>query len=281
MPPPYNTTAYRYPNEILILSGTILLVVLVIALTATATFCASILFVLLAVGLAYYSSRSHHQALMRGAVRVSSQQTPELVGLARECIQRLQARHVEIYLANSQALNAYTFGLSDPKVVVLYSALLRVMDEDELRFILGHELGHVRLGHTRLNSLVGGLAGIPSSSAASAILIMAFLGWNRACEFSADRAGLLACGKPEKAVTALIKLVAGPKALTREGLALAYRQIDAEDDTFLGNLGEAMRTHPLLIRRITRLREYAASSEYRRLQQLVNQNVSSPDPGRA
>ena len=46
-----------------------------------------------------------------------------------------------------------------------------------------------------LNWLVGGMAGIPSPFMASALLAMAFLWWNRACEFSADRAGLLACGK--------------------------------------------------------------------------------------
>jgi len=32
---------------------------------------------------------------------------------------------------------AYTFGLSTPKVVVLYSALFDVMDADELKFIVG------------------------------------------------------------------------------------------------------------------------------------------------
>ena len=85
------------------------------------------------------------------------------------------------------------------------------MDADELRFIIGHEMGHVALGHTWLNSLVGGMAGIPSSSTSSAILTLAFLSWNRTCELSADRAGLLACGSLDKAVSSLIKLVAGPE----------------------------------------------------------------------
>ena len=152
-----------------------------------------------------------------------------------------------------------------PKVVVLYEPLFKIMDEDELTFIIGHELGHVALGHTWLNSLIGGIAGIPSSMGAAAILSMAFLSWNRACEFSADRAGLLACAKPEKAISALIKLVAGPKALSPEGMAAAYQQIDAEDDTWLGSLNEAFGTHPMLIRRIQELRKYASSSQYRLL----------------
>jgi Zn-dependent protease with chaperone function len=169
-----------------------------------------------------------------------------------------------MYLSSaSPILNAYTFGLSDPKVVVLYSGLLQVMDEDELRFIIGHEMGHVALGHTWLNSLVGGMAGIPSSSIASVILRMAFLWWNRACELSADRAGLLACGRIDKATSALIKLVAGPTGLTPAGLEAAYRQIDAEDDTPWGAVGETFQSHPMLIRRIQELRQYAAWVERR------------------
>lgn len=269
----YRTSAYRYPNETLILTITFILVALVIVFTATATLCTSALFVGLIVTLAYTSSRSRHQALMRRAAQVTSQSTPNLAQLVAECVARLQPGEVQIFLVPSKTLNAYTFGLDDPKVVVLYATLLKVMDEDELRFIIGHELGHVRLGHTRLNSLVGGMAGIPSASAASAVLTLAFLSWNRACEYSADRAGLLACGKPEKAITALIKLVAGPQALTSQGLQLAYRQIDAEDDTFLGNLSEAFGTHPMVIRRIQELRRYAASPEYRRLQERLDQNL--------
>lgn len=264
-----NTTvtpeSYRFPNETLILTVTLVLVFLVIALTATATLCTSVVFLALFVGLAYFSTRSQHQALLERGRRVSDLGTPNLAILARHCLRRLQPGNVEIYVVRSRQINAYTFGISDPKVVVLYSPLFQIMDEDELCFVLGHELGHVALGHTRINSLLGGLAGIPSPFTASALLNLAFLAWNRACEHSADRAGLLACGKPNKAISALIKLSAGPHALKPGGMEQAYRQIDAEDDTLLGNLSEALGTHPMLIRRINEIRKYARSAAYKRL----------------
>jgi Zn-dependent protease with chaperone function len=260
-----NPSAYRYPHEHLILTLTVALVLTVIAVTAAATLCTSVLVISLVVGLAYASSRSMHQALLQQARPVNPTQMPAMARIAQESIDRLQAGNVEVFVAPSNQLNAYTFGLSDPKIVVLYGALFKVMDDTELRFILGHELGHIRLGHTWLNSIVGGMAGIPSSSFASAVLTMAFLSWNRACEYSADRAGLLACGDPGKAVTALIKLVAGPQGRTQAGLELAYQQIDSEDDTWLGNLSEMFATHPMLIRRITEIRRFAASPAYRQL----------------
>ena len=184
---------------------------------------------------------------------------------------------MEVFIAPGDTLNAYTFGLVSPKVVVLHSSLLQVMDADELSFILGHELGHVRLGHTRLNSLVGGMAGIPSPSVASVVLALAFLWWNRACEHSANRAGLLACGKPHKAISALVKLAAGEGCLTRTGLERALRHIEAEDDHALAGLGESLSTHPMMARRIEELRRYAASAEYHRLQSLVAGSVVGDD----
>ena len=265
------TTAYRYPNERLVLGVTLLLVLMVIALTATATLCASFVFMLLFILYSFSLSKSQHQALMQTAERMTARNMPGLAEVARRGMQRLQPENVEIFVAPSSILNAYTFGLSSPRVVVLYSALLETMDAEELLFIIGHEFGHVVLGHTWLNSVVGGMAGIPAPGAASALLTMAFLWWNRMCEFSADRAGLLACGKPEKAITALVKLAAGPGATSQAALEKAYQRIDAEDDTFLGSLNEALATHPMLIRRVQELRQYARSPQYRRLQAQLNQ----------
>ena len=259
------TTAYRYPGEQLILLATLSLVGGVIALTAAATVCASAIFILAFIAMSFSFTRSHHRALMRSARQVTPEKMPELAEVTRLGISRLQPGEIQVYVAPSRELNAYTFGLDTPKVVVIYSALLQVMDRDELLFILGHELGHVALGHTWLNSLVGGIAGIPSSFSAGMLLTLSFLWWNRACEYSADRAGLLACGKPEKAISALVKLAAGPQADTQMELAQAYRQIDAEDDTFMGGLNEALATHPMLIRRIQQIRTYASSAEYNRL----------------
>ena len=267
-------TSYRLPNEFWILALTLLLIALVIGVSAAATLCVSVIFVGAALIMAYTASQSHHRQLMQHAWPVTRDKMPEMASLAQHGVNLLQPGSVEVFVAPSQQLNAYTFGLSDPKVVVLYSGLFQVMDGGELLFIFGHELGHVALGHTWLNSLVGGLAGIPSTSFLSVVLSMAFLSWNRTCELSADRAGLLACGSLEKSVTALIKLVAGPKALTQAGLRQAYQAIDAQDDTLAGELSETLSSHPLLIHRIEALRRYAGTAEYHNLQAKINHNAA-------
>jgi Zn-dependent protease with chaperone function len=139
------------------------------------------------------------------------------------------------------------------------------MTPEEMRFIIGHELGHVALGHTWLNSLIGGMAGIPAPLEAALLLNLAFRSWNRVCEYSADRAGLLACGSLQSATSALVKLVAG-SVRSEEQFHRAMDYIDREDDSPLNLLAESFSTHPLLIRRITQLKHYAASAEFKRLQ---------------
>ena len=265
-------TSYRYPNEQFILALTLFLVIIVIAVSAAATLCSSALFVMLMLAISYVMNRAHHNELIEKAYPVTSETEPELADLEKSCARRLQSGPFKSYIAPGNTLNAYTFGLVEPQVVVVYAGVFKVMDADELRFIIGHELGHVGLGHTWLNSLVGGMAGIPSPYLAAIVLYFSFRWWNRACEYSADRAGLLACGKPEKAASALIKLAGGSAAASSvQGQQQALARIEEEDDHLENNLGELLSTHPMIVRRLEALREYAASPEYQRLQAQVNQ----------
>ena len=270
----YSTTEYRYPYEYLILGITLLVVVLIVALTAAATVCTSAIFVPAVVIMGYFASRSRHQSLLAEAEQVTPQSVPVMIPLIRTNAARLQVEPVNVFVVRSNQLNAYTFGMDSPKAIVLYSSLFRIMDRDELQFILGHEMGHVKLGHTWLNTLVGGMAGIPSSLGAAAIMELAFRWWNRACEYSADRAGVLACGKPNKAISALVKLEAGPIALSQGGYQAAIQHIESEDDDMMHNLEELMASHPLIANRIDEIRKFASSPQYTRLQSLMDRNLT-------
>jgi Zn-dependent protease with chaperone function len=257
-------TQYRYPGEQAILWITLLIIMAAAVITAAPTICILPLFVLMFIGLAYMINRTHHTEIMHSAYPVTHKSSAELFDLAQDCAKRLRPSPFELYVLPNKQRNAYTFGLSNPRIVVLYSSLLETMDTDEMRFILGHELGHIALNHTWLNTLLGGMAGVPPSFGAAILFTFAFRWWNRACEYSADRAGLLACGSLEKATTALVKLVAGPLH-NRAELERALAVVDAEDDSILNNLAETLSTHPLIINRIEKLREYAATSDYRSL----------------
>ena len=269
----YSTTDYRYPYEYLILAATFIVVLLVIAFTAAATVCTSAIFVPAVVIFGYFASRSKHQSLLAESQQVTPQASPEMTTLLQENYARLQVEPVNVFIVRSNQLNAYTFGMDSPKAIVLYSSLFKIMDRDEIQFILGHEMGHVKLGHTWLNTLVGGMAGIPSGLGAAAIMELAFRWWNRACEYSADRAGVLACGKPSKAISALIKLEAGPAAQTQTGMQAAIQHIQTEDDDIMHNLEELMASHPMMAKRVEQIRQFASSQDYRQMQAMMDKNL--------
>jgi Zn-dependent protease with chaperone function len=83
---------------------------------------------------------------------------------------------------------------------------------------------------------------------------------------------MLANGKPDKAISSLVKLHA---AVANRPVSLdeALSNLDSEDDSLLGNVSELLMTHPLAIKRINEIKQYAASADYQRLRQYMSANI--------
>src|SRR5215212_6899435 len=109
---------------------------------------------LLVPGLVFY--RPLTRAGIRGtAVRLSPQRFPDIYAVKDDFARRLNLRREpEIYLMSGNgALNAFAASTIGYDFVVIHSELFSNTYErnrDALAFIVGHELGHLRLGHTRL-----------------------------------------------------------------------------------------------------------------------------------
>lgn len=261
---PFFMPNYRHPDEQPALFFTGFVIVLILAFSAIPTLCIAPLVTVVFIAVAYQMNKAHHRGLLRNGVKVTTQNAPQLAQISMDCQARLQPGPVEVYVLPARSLNAYTFGFASPKIIVLYSPMLKVMDEDELRFVIGHEMGHVGLGHAWLNTLMGGLSGVPAGFAGAVILNLVFRGWNRACEYSSDRAGLLACGSLVKSISALAQLEVGDLN-THTELQQALTMLEQQDESLSGNLGEVFSTHPMIIKRIRELQKWAASDDYRRL----------------
>jgi Zn-dependent protease with chaperone function len=253
----------RDPSETPIFLTTLLLLAGVLIFTAGATICVVPILLVVLVAFSYQTNQEHHQALLRQAYRVPVDEPTglgdslDMIGqIVRDCRKTLGCEPVEVFVAPGRQVNAYTFGLSSPKVIVLYEPMLRIMDEDELRFVVGHEMGHIVFGHTWLNTLLGGMAGMPASLGAAIIFTFAFRWWNRACEYSADRAGLAACGSMIKGVSALAQLAVGDID-TADQLKRALAVIEHQESSLENIMGEALSDHPMIAKRIKALQVFS------------------------
>ena len=261
--------SYRYPSETWILLLTILIIGLVFLVTAGFTICLAPIFLVVILVMSYLANQSHYRSLISNAFKVTEEKAPRLADIVENSRKCLGAGPVDFFVVPQKVRNAYSFGINAPQGVVLYSSLFDIMDEDEIAFIIGHELGHITLGPTLITTILGGMAGMPPSLGAAAVFLLAFRWWNRVCEFSSDRAGLLACGRLDKAISALVQLEAGDIDSPQE-LKQALQILDKQDDIFTNQLLESLATHPMIIRRIEKLLEYALSPEYRRLKDLID-----------
>jgi Zn-dependent protease with chaperone function len=153
-------------------------------------------------------------------LRVTPAVFPELYQLFEAARERLDLPICpDLYIKDGQEINAFTAGIDRP-VIVLNSGAIDRLDDDELLFVIAHEIGHIKSGHVLyyqianylpvLGNLLGdltlGVGGILSIG-----VQIALLHWQRTSELTADRAGLLACQNPDTAMRAMMKLAGLPE----------------------------------------------------------------------
>lgn len=163
------------------------------------------------------------------SVRCSPKQFPTLYGLLREACNILHIPEPELYVRYSETYNAYTAGMNRT-FIVLQSALVEDFTDEEILYIIGHEVGHIKCGHVLYQSLgrmlmplldAVGRATLGMGHLVGAGLVAGFFEWMRQAEYSCDRAGLLACQNPQVAFSATMKLGSGSTRFNGE------RSVDA------------------------------------------------------
>jgi Zn-dependent protease with chaperone function len=236
--------------------------------------------------------RQRRRALLGSAVRLVSALAPRMVESVAVCRERLAIEQsVEVYVLRDPQLNAFCYGEERGRVlVVLTSALIEAMDEDELRFVIGHELGHHMCGHFEIPVALL-LDGRMGGDARNTLRLFA---WQRYAEVSADRAGLLCAGSFPPVANAFFKIASG----------LSSKHINFDVDAYLAQIGDIQQealeggrsereaqadwfaSHPFSPLRIrvaqltaesTLLREGGTPRE--RLEQQTEELISLMDPG--
>jgi Zn-dependent protease with chaperone function len=218
-----------------------------------------------------FNERAVRLQFLGSAVRVDERQFPFLHTLLLEAATGLDAPYVpELYVAANPFPSAMTIGMDKP-IIVVSSGLVELLDEEELRFVLGHEMGHAMSGHAVYQTLLLRLLALSGLLFVLAIgirlIIAALMEWSRKAELSADRAGLLATQDPAVAFRVHMKLASGGhlEHLDTTSFFAQGAEYDSSGDlrdSLLKMLLVERATHPFAVVRASELRKWVDSGAY-------------------
>jgi Zn-dependent protease with chaperone function len=214
------------------------------------------------------------------AVRIGPTQFPKLWTMHTEVSTTFDWPKVpELYVSQTPFFNAGAYGIDEPFIVV-NSAAVELLDDEELRVILSHELGHVLSGHALYRTIAAILAlislgALPILAELALLPIrLAFLEWSRKSELSADRAGLLGGQDIVVAQRLDMKMAGGGRGSGFAGqlnvdafMQQAHEYASSSEglDVVYKLLSTLALTHPMHTVRAAELQRWVGSGEYDRI----------------
>lgn len=221
-----------------------------------------------------FSDRSLRLLFLANSVRASEQQFPHLYQMLLDgCYVLDMPRVPELFIAQDPRVNAMALGTDKPFIVIT-TGMVDLMDPDEIRNVIGHELGHVLSGHAvyrtmlfHLVNLAARLALVPIAWIGLKAVIWGLEEWYRKSELSCDRAGLLASQDVAAARRVLMKMAGGAQLgeLSADAFLEQAREYDAVPDlreSLIKLMQMQGTTHPFAVVRFAEIDRWAREGEY-------------------
>ncbi|HEY5547310.1 MAG TPA: M48 family metallopeptidase [Gemmatimonadaceae bacterium] len=217
------------------------------------------------------------QLFLANAVKVGPAQRPKLWAIYQEVLDTMDWPDVpELYVTQTPLVNAAAVGFDKP-FIVMNSGLLELLDPDEQREILGHELGHIMSGHTTYTTIAIilmtiGFQNLPFLAGIAILPFqLALMEWYRKAELSSDRAGLLATQEPRVSMSTFLKMAGGKRY--GDEISIEEFQKQARDYETQGNVADrvwqvintAFRTHPFGTVRAAELQRWIDGGDYAKI----------------
>lgn len=223
----------------------------------------------------FFGEKPVRLAFQANAVRCSPTQFPRVHALYQAAARNLDApAEYPVFVAQTPTVNAGAYGMEKPFILV-NSGMMHLLDDEELQFVLAHEIGHVMSGHvlyTTMMVLLVQLAerGFPVVGLAARAILVALLEWYRKAELSCDRAGILGIQDPEVGMRVMLKLAGGgdtgdtnlPEFIRQ---ADEYRQTGDLADQVFKVLNLVGADHPFPVLRVAAMRDWFEDGSYERI----------------
>ena len=187
----------------------------------------------------------------------------------------------EIYIQQGFQINGCTTGVENP-VIILNAGCLSLLDYEELLFIIGHEVGHIKSQHLMYHMLGQALPYLGEIAAQMTLGIGGIIGaglqislynWHRKSELTADRAGLLVCQNHGAAIRALMKCAGYPPqfydSMNEADFLNQVEQFESLDSEAYNKVVKVLcslyQTHPWTVLRAKELNTWYKQGNYQRI----------------
>lgn len=187
------------------------------------------------------------------SIEIGESQFQEIHQIIIEIAEDLEMQAPCSYVTFDPYINAFVMGFFKPYTLVLSSSLIEAMSKDELRFVIGHELGHIKYGHSRFKSLI-----VPVDKNIPVVTFI-FNQWLRKAEYTSDRIGFLSAKNIEPSISALLKITVGPAMYRKLNIIQVVHQIEKSYDENVEKVSELFLTHPYVMNRVKQLVEFQAT----------------------
>lgn len=212
----------------------------------------------------------------------------ELYNVARETWDVLDLEHIpDLYMQQDYYINAYTTGFQQDAYIVVSTGAVDKLTDKELQFVIGHEAGHIKSGHVLYHILCAYMTQILTNLGIGSTLAMpiqmALQYWNRMSEFTADRAGLLACQDLNASLSAIMKMSGLPEKYYDKATVEGFMNQANEFKHKYGGIADRIirgidildEDHPWTIVRAAELITWCNSGQY---QAILNQTQGQKCP---
>ena len=214
-------------------------------------------------------TENYFKNILQGhSFKVSEKLAPRLFASFKEVMDRLEfTEPTEFYITNNPELNAFAVSRLEEDqshIININSGLIDKVDDEELKFIVGHEIGHLISNNANIAQLLNFV--FADQSETPLMMQHKIAVWDKLSELTADRFGFIACGNLDKVLSCFFKMASG---LSVERLNFDPKAFSIENEEILNYFKETgsgnLLSHPINPIRIKAVELFETSKLYKSL----------------
>lgn len=214
-------------------------------------------------------TENYFKNILQGhSFKVSEKLAPRLFNSFKEVMGLLEFNEsTEFYITNNPELNAFAVSRLEEDqshIININSGLIDKVDDDELKFIVGHEIGHLISNNANIAQLLNFV--FADQTETPLMMQHKIAVWDKLSELTADRFGFIACGRLDKVLSCFFKMASG---LSVERLNFDPKAFSIENEEILKYFKETgsgnLLSHPINPIRIKAVELFEISGLYKNL----------------